>query len=106
MVLRGSGCRRMTCRSASSVRWNMAGNGRSTTRSPNGDPVTEILQDFPIAAPPARVYEAVSSPALLDQWWTHRSSGSPVLGATFELDFGPAYHWKAEVTRADPGVAF
>lgn len=68
--------------------------------------MSDILQDFPIAAPPQRVFEAVSTPALLDEWWTHRSTGQPTVGATYELDFGPGYLWRAEVTKADPGVAF
>jgi uncharacterized protein YndB with AHSA1/START domain len=66
----------------------------------------DILQDFPIAAPPLRVYEAVSTPALLDEWWTLRSTGRAKTGASYELDFGPGYVWTAEVTRAEPGAAF
>jgi len=65
-----------------------------------------ILQDFPIAASPNRVFDAVSTPAGLDAWWTLHSKGHPTLGATYELDFGPGYLWKAEVTRADPSTAF
>ncbi len=68
--------------------------------------MADILQDFPIKATPARVFEAVSQPAGLDQWWTVRSSGQPAVGSTYELDFGPAYQWRAVVTRAEPGVAF
>ena len=66
----------------------------------------DILQDFPIAASPARVYEAVSDPAMLDEWWTLRSSGRADVGEQYELDFGPGYQWRAEVTRAEPGQAF
>ena len=66
----------------------------------------DILQDFPIDVPPARVFAAVSEPALLDEWWTLRSSGSPVVGSTYELDFGPGYLWRAEVTRSEPAAAF
>jgi len=66
----------------------------------------DILQDLPIAAPPARVFAAVSEPALLDQWWTLRSSGSPVVGSNYTLDFGPQYIWQAMVTAAAPGQAF
>ncbi|HUQ81133.1 MAG TPA: SRPBCC domain-containing protein [Gemmatimonadaceae bacterium] len=68
--------------------------------------MTDILQDFPIGVAPDRVYDAVSNPAMLDEWWTIRSTGQPVVGATYELDFGPGYLWKAEVTRAEPGAAF
>jgi uncharacterized protein YndB with AHSA1/START domain len=68
--------------------------------------MADILQDFPIQAPPGRVFEAVSRPALLDEWWTVRSSGHPTVGAAYELDFGPKYRWRAVVTRAEPGAAF
>jgi uncharacterized protein YndB with AHSA1/START domain len=66
----------------------------------------DILQEFPIAAEPARVFRAISEPSLLDEWWTLRSSGQPAVGATYELDFGPAYRWRAVVTKSEPGVAF
>jgi len=68
--------------------------------------MADILQDFPILAPPSRVFEAVSQPSLLDQWWTLRSSGQPTVGAAYELDFGPQYLWRAVVTRSRPGEAF
>ena len=66
----------------------------------------DILQDFPIAASPERVFDAISSPKLLDEWWTLRSTGRPRVGTTYELDFGPDYQWKAEVTKAERGAAF
>ena len=66
----------------------------------------DILQDFPIAATPERVFDAVRSPKLLDEWWTLRSTGHPAVGTSYDLDFGPDYRWKAEVTKADRGAAF
>ena len=66
----------------------------------------DILQDFPIRAPVARVFEAVSSPPGLDRWWTLRSSGQPALGAEYQLWFGPEYDWRARVTRCEPGRSF
>jgi uncharacterized protein YndB with AHSA1/START domain len=68
--------------------------------------MTDILQDFPIAVSPQRVFDGVSQPALLDQWWTLRSSGQPADGARYELDFGPGYLWRAIVTTCRPGEAF
>lgn len=68
--------------------------------------MSDILQEFPIAVDPARVYAAVTDPALLDEWWTLGSSGRPVVGATYDLDFGPGYRWRAVVTKAAPGSAF
>jgi uncharacterized protein YndB with AHSA1/START domain len=61
----------------------------------------DILQDFPIRATPARVFDAVSAPSGLDVWWAKRSSGRPQLGAEYELDFGPDYLWRATVTQCD-----
>lgn len=66
----------------------------------------DILHDFPVNAPAARVFEAMSTPAGLDEWWTLRSSGLPAVGAEYELDFGPGYAWRARVTRHEPGKAF
>ena len=66
----------------------------------------DILQDFPIKAPPDRVFRAVSDPASIDQWWTVRSSGQPAVGVTYDLDFGPEYQWRAVVTKSVPGAAF
>jgi uncharacterized protein YndB with AHSA1/START domain len=68
--------------------------------------MADILQDFPIEAPPARVFAGVTEPALLDQWWTLRSSGRPALGSIYELDFGPGVLWRAVVTRSEPDAAF
>lgn len=66
----------------------------------------DILQDFPIGATPARVFEAVSTPAGLDQWWTKSSSGKAAEGAEYGLGFGPKYDWRARVTRAVPEREF
>ena len=68
--------------------------------------MADILQDFPIDASPARVFQAISDPALIDQWWTLRSKGQPTVGATYDLDFGPTYQWRAVVTKSEPGAAF
>ncbi len=65
-----------------------------------------ILHDFPIAVPPASVFEAISSPAGLDQWWTMKSSGTPQVGTEYQLHFGPGYDWRAMVRKSRPGEAF
>jgi uncharacterized protein YndB with AHSA1/START domain len=66
----------------------------------------DILQDFPINVPTARVFDAVSTPSGLDAWWTVRSSGQPRLGETYGLWFGPEYDWRAGVTRCRDGEEF
>lgn len=57
----------------------------------------DILHDFPISAPPAAVFAAVTTPAGLDQWWTKTSAGRPALGAEYQLGFGPKFDWRAKV---------
>ena len=64
--------------------------------------MADILHDFPINAPVGRVFDAVSTPAGLDHWWTKRATGIPNLGAEFELDFGPGYDWRAVVSKYAP----
>lgn len=66
----------------------------------------DILHDFRINAPPARVFEGVSTPAGLDRWWTEHCTGHPSEGAEYVLGFGPGYDWRATVTRCDPGAGF
>jgi uncharacterized protein YndB with AHSA1/START domain len=61
--------------------------------------MADILQDFPIRAAPAKVFEAISSPAGLDAWWAITTKGVPALGNEYELDFGPGYAWRASVTE-------
>jgi uncharacterized protein YndB with AHSA1/START domain len=68
--------------------------------------MSDILQDFPIKASRARVFEMFTMPHGLDEWWTLRSSGQPVEGTEYELFFGPEYDWRATVTRCVPGVEF
>ena len=45
----------------------------------------DIYHDFPIGADPQRVFDALSSPAGLDQWWTKSSVGTAKVGAEYEL---------------------
>jgi uncharacterized protein YndB with AHSA1/START domain len=66
----------------------------------------DILQDFPIKAAPTRVFEAISAPDELNQWWTKTCTGQPTVGATYALGFGPGYQWRAAVTTCQRPVAF
>jgi uncharacterized protein YndB with AHSA1/START domain len=68
--------------------------------------MADILQDFPINADLARVFQAVTTPQGLDSWWTKRSGGTPVEGAEYELRFGPQYDWRGRVTRIVPDREF
>ncbi len=67
--------------------------------------MADILHDFPIAVPPDRVFEAVTSPAGLAQWWTLSGAGEPKLGATYLFHFGDGYDWRGVVRRVESGRA-
>ena len=66
----------------------------------------DILHDFPIAAPPAVVFEGVTTPRGLDSWWTERSSSTPVVGLDYHLYFGPQYDWRARVAHCEQDAFF
>lgn len=66
----------------------------------------DILHDLPIEATPDEVFEAVSTPAGLNAWWTKRCSGAARLGAEYELWFGPEWDWRATVSRCVAGSEF
>lgn len=68
--------------------------------------MADILHDLPIKAPIVRVFDAFSTPAGLDTWWTKTSAGEPKDAAEYTLGFGPGYDWRARVTRLQPGAAF
>ena len=68
--------------------------------------MADVFHDFPIKVSPAQVFQAVSSPSGLDQWWTRTSRGEPFEGADYELGFGPGYDWRARVTRCAPNTDF
>lgn len=66
----------------------------------------DIFHYFPIKAARQKVFQAISTPAGLDTWWTKRSAGEPVEGAEYELWFGPEYDWRAVVSRCVPDCEF
>jgi len=66
-----------------------------------------ILHDFAIAAPAARIFDAISLPAGLDQWWTERcTSVSRDVGAEYQLHCGAGHDWRAVVTACEPPRIF
>jgi uncharacterized protein YndB with AHSA1/START domain len=68
--------------------------------------MADILHEFPINAPISSVFEAISTPAGLDEWWTKSSAGEPKQGAEFQLEFGPGHEWRADVVACEPGLRF
>src|SRR5262249_34955052 len=71
-----------------------------------GGRVPDIIPDFAINAPPARVFPVISTADGLASWWTKTSSGDARNGAQLVLGFGPEYDWRAEVTRFQPDAEY
>lgn len=68
--------------------------------------MADIYHDFYIGTPAERVFQAVSTPAGLQQWWTKRSSGDVKEAGIYELWFGPEYDWRGRVTKCAPHSDF
>ncbi len=68
--------------------------------------MADIFHHFPIKAPLRQVFQAVSSPAGLDAWWTKGSSGEPEEQSEYMLNFGPEHGWRAVVSRLVPDTEF
>ena len=64
--------------------------------------MADILHDLTISVPAEAVFDAVSTPAGLDTWWTWSCAGRPAEGETFVLSFAPECKWHARVTRHEP----
>ncbi len=61
--------------------------------------MSDIFHHFSIKASAEQVFQAISTPAGLDAWWTKRSSGRPEEGGRYTLSFGPGYEWHGVVSR-------
>ncbi len=68
--------------------------------------MADIFHYLQINAPAGKIFEYISTPAGLDQWWTKKSSGIPLTGQEFEFHFSPEYNWTAIVSRSLPDTEF
>lgn len=66
----------------------------------------KIQHDFAVKAEPGAVYDVITTPEELNQWWTRTASGRAEAGQEYELWFGPDADWRARVTEAVPGRSF
>lgn len=58
-----------------------------------------IHHNLIIKASPKEVFNAVSYPEHLDNWWTLKSSGTPKLHAEYNLNFTDDYNWFCKVSE-------
>ncbi|MGC1205283.1 MAG: hypothetical protein WA839_10410 [Flavobacteriaceae bacterium] len=52
-----------------------------------------IYHNLLIKAFPKEVFDAVSQPNYLGNWWTLKSSGIPKLNSAYNLNFTDHYNW-------------
>ncbi|PHN02617.1 SRPBCC family protein [Flavilitoribacter nigricans] len=65
-----------------------------------------IYHDLWIEASAPAVYDAVTSPDHLVNWWPLRCSGKPQPEAEYNFYFTPEYDWYGEVIKCTPDRAF
>ena len=66
----------------------------------------DIKHSLIIKASTKEVFDAISTPAGMDEWWTKKSAGIPTLGEVYQLYFGPDFDWRATVVKCLPNVDF
>ena len=66
----------------------------------------DIYHDLVIHTSVKQVFDAVSLPQHLNNWWTLRCTGTPELGTEYNFYFAPEYNWYGEVITCDPKRAF
>lgn len=66
----------------------------------------EINHQITIAVHPRQVFDAISQPEHLVNWWPLSCEGQPSLGQTYRFYFGPEYDWAGFVTVATPNSRF
>lgn len=60
-----------------------------------------IFHDLFIKASSDKVFEAISMPDYLENWWPLRCSGEPTLNAIYNYYFTPEYNWFGKVIQVE-----
>ena len=65
-----------------------------------------IFFDFYIEASKKDVFDRFTLPEHLNNWWSLKSSGTPELGATYNLNFTDTYDWYCKVVVCEFNKSF
>lgn len=65
-----------------------------------------IFHNLEIKASPKKVFNAVSQPEHLDNWWTLKSFGKPGLSSEYNLNFTDKYDWYCKVSKVKTNESF
>ena len=67
---------------------------------------TTIFHTLTILSPIEKVFEAVTEPNHLIQWWPQKCSGIAELGSSYNFYFTPEYDWYGEVSNISKPTTF
>ena len=62
----------------------------------------DIHHSLIIETPSQDIFDGVSTPNGIDNWWAVSSEGQPVQGSVYNLGFGELHPWRAIVTKSSP----
>ena len=65
-----------------------------------------IYHSFTVNASNKQVFDGVTLPEHLDNWWTLKSSGKPELNTEYNLNFTDEYDWFCKVSKVEPNQSF
>jgi uncharacterized protein YndB with AHSA1/START domain len=65
-----------------------------------------IFHDLIIHAKVDKVFDAITQPEHLVNWWPLKCTGTPVLGEQYNFYFTPEYDWYGDVIKCEPDSAF
>ncbi len=65
-----------------------------------------IYNNLVIHAPIERVFEAISEPNHLVNWWPQRCRGYPEMGGAYNFYFTPEYDWYGKVSQIEKPNSF
>jgi len=66
----------------------------------------KILHDLVIKTSPEQVFNAITQPKHLNNWWTLKSSGQPKLDTEYNLNFTDKYDWYCKVSEVKANQSF
>ncbi|KJD33570.1 hypothetical protein PK35_06930 [Tamlana nanhaiensis] len=65
-----------------------------------------IYHNFQINASMQAVFNAVTQPEHLNNWWSLTSSGTPALNQIYNLNFTNSYNWFGKVCKVETNKSF
>jgi uncharacterized protein YndB with AHSA1/START domain len=66
----------------------------------------DIHHDVFINSTKKKIFDAISLPEHLNNWWTLKCSGRPEKGAEYNFYFGSEFDWLGKVSKCETNQAF